>query len=242
MLQVTFSFIPMVIRKKLLPALLSVTLLGVFVWPDCLARSARKPAPSKRAEKGWVFDIRSDKGGHQLMYISSGGVRFKHKSFTAVLEAPEFDAVVFNSSTRKYTRMPYETWMKRYGSLGRRKFTQVGKPVKVAGFTTQRYRMPTRNPEFMKEFWMSRDLKFSPKISTFVSKVLNVPEDKGLPMKISSLRRGYSPIVDWEVVSHKREVFPKKLFAVPAGYQRVESEMELLIKDSDTEGMADLLR
>ncbi len=207
-----------------------------------LSTNAVHGRSSKKSDKGWVFDIRSDRGGHQVMYLSPTGVRFNHKSFTAVLKAPDFDAVVLNTSTKKYTRMPYETWMKRYGSTNRRSFARVGKPATLAGFKTFRYQAPSRKPGYKREFWMTTDLVIPDKVTAFVSKVMNVPEGSGLPLKIASIRSGTTPLVEWQVVSYKRQTLPEKMFTVPAGYKKVESEMELLIQDSAADGMADLLR
>lgn len=99
-------------------------------------KKANKSAKSNKTVKanGWIFDIRSDRGGHQTLYISDRGVRFKYKTFTAVLKSPQFDATIFSTVTRKYTTIPYEVWRKRYGSRNRRVFQPVNKKRKGRRF------------------------------------------------------------------------------------------------------------
>lgn len=176
------------------------------------------------------------------MYVSSRGVRFKHKSFTAIIKAPEFDATIFNATTRKYTSVPYSVWMKRYGSRGSRTMKPLDRAKKIVGFNTRVYRCPTRNRDMIKELWMTEELKLPEQLTTFMSNVMNVPQAKGLPLKIIVFRKGQVPLVEWEVVACKKAPVSDTQFAVPANFKKVESEMDLLMKDEESSGMADLLR
>lgn len=203
-----------------------------------------KSVKSKKTVKanGWIFDIRSDRGGHQTLYISDRGVRFKYKTFTAVLKSPQFDATIFSDTTRKYTTIPYELWRKRYGSRNRRLFKPVNKKGKVAGLNARVFQSPTHNRGELKEFWMTGDLKVPEQLTLFVSEILDVPPSSGLPLRILLLRRGQVPIVNWDVVSCKRQVIGDDKFTVPRGFKKVSSEMELFMKEEESDGMADLLR
>lgn len=225
----------------------SLFLCLLLVVSPVAAKSTKKANKSAKSNKtvkanGWIFDIRSDRGGHQTLYISDRGVRFKYKTFTAVLKSPQFDATIFSTVTRKYTTIPYEVWRKRYGSRNRRVFQPVNKKGKVAGLNARVFQSPTHNRGELKEFWMTGDLKVPEQLTLFVSEILNVPPSSGLPLKILLLRRGQIPIVNWDVITCKRQVIGDDIFTVPKGFKKVSSEMELFMKEEESDGMADLLQ
>ena len=176
------------------------------------------------------------------MYLSSRGVRFKYKTFAAILAAPKFDATIFNTTTKKFSVMPHEVWVKRYGSSSPRNIKSIGKISKMVGFKARAYRTKTRNGDIERDFWMTDETGIRGPIADFLAKVLNVPREKGIPLKITVRRKGKLPEVEWEVFDYQRVNIPESRFRIPKDYEKVESEMQLLIDDDKVDGMADLLK
>lgn len=184
--------------------------------------------------KGWIIQQRSDQGGRSELFICADGIRITSKLMSCIVQAPKFDAVIFNEQTRRYVQMPYVQWLKRYDTGRKRVLKETPETAEIAGLMSRKYiQTSSKSQSKRQEIWTTRQLKISPALSDFVLRTIKMPAGLGLPVRMVYLYKDRPPRVEFDTLSVKETRVPPAAFTLPKGYKKVDNEMELWLDTED---------
>lgn len=218
------------------------TLLVIAVFFVSLpgeAKGGNKSATKK--ETTWVMDQISDEAGRGEIIVNHRGVRIKMKSLTAIVTAPKFDAIIFDTSTKKFVELPYKVWSEKYKDKNPVKITDLGRSEKIAGLNAKCFSMPSK--KVVKEVWFTKDIPVSDDMCKFISTTMHLPGGNGMPVRMEVTRpgRGKERLFDTLKLSKSDNVDPK-VFDKPVGFKKVDSEYQLFVKEDTVKDMGGFLQ
>ena len=238
---------PKTVRKLMLPTV-SISLLVLLSAVSSIAKPNSRPTARKSNNQGlakseaWILDQRSDEGGRQQAVLSRDALKLNFKNLTAIITAPQFNAVIYNDDSKKFVVLSRKEWMTRYSSTRRAPATPTKKHAKICGMEASCFRVPVRGGGRWKEIWMTRDFKIPVEMENFVAHMLKMPQNIGLPLRVVMHRPDGTQIVIADTKQIVRKPLPKDIFKTPPGYKRVSSEYDLFVSDEKKDSLEDLFR
>ncbi|GEM_PF-1477305 len=202
------------------------------------AKGATRAAAKK--ETTWTLDQISDEAGRGQLVVNQRGVRIKMKSLTAIVTSPKFDAIIFDTSTKKFIELPYKKWSEKYKDKNPLNITESGHSEKIAGLNTKGFNVPSK--KVAKEVWFTKDIPVSEEMCRFISTTMHLPGGHGMPVRMEVTRgRGKERLFDTLKYSKSDKADPK-LFDKPVGFKRVDSEYQLFVKEDTVKDMGGFLQ
>lgn len=207
--------------------------------PSAEAKGGNK-SPVKK-ETTWTIDQISDEAGRGELVVNQRGVRIKMKSLTAIVTAPKFDAIIFDTSTKKFVELPYKVWSEKYKEKNPYKIVDTGRSEKVAGLNAQCFNVGTT--KVTKQVWFTKDIPVSDDMCQFISTTMHLPGGHGMPVRMEITRpgRGKERLFDTLKLT-KSDKADAKLFEKPVGFKRVDSEYQLFVKEDTVKDMGGFLQ
>lgn len=189
--------------------------------------------------KGWIFDQSSDEGGRGETIISPKGVRIKLKTLVAVLAAPKFDAIIYDTSSKKYIFLSHSDWTRKYETKDHRKAIETNRTTKVAGMNSRCYQIAGKST---KDVWFSTDVPISDDMSVFVGNILRVPSGHGMPLRMEVTKSQGARVKIFDTLKVSSAKIDPKIFQAPTGYKKVDSELQLFVKEDSLKDMGGFLQ
>ncbi len=219
-----------------------VILLTFSLLLSTLPADARmKGKAITKAESTWILDQISEEAGRGELVVNQKGVRIKMKSLTAIVNAPKFDAIIFDTSTKKFVDLPYKVWSEKYKDKKQAPITETGRTEKIAGLNAKCFRVPSQ--KVVREVWFTTDIPISDEMCRFISTTMHLPGGHGMPIRMEVTRagRGKEKLFDTLKLSKTEKIDPK-LFERPVGFKKVESEYQLFVKEDTVKDMGGFLQ
>lgn len=215
-------------------------LAGVLIIASPVeAKGVNKVSATK--DVTWTLEQISDEAGRGELVVNQHGARIKMKSLTAIVTAPKFDAIIFDTSTKKFVELPYKVWSEKYREKNLSKIADLGRTEKIAGLNAKCFNVPSK--KVTREVWFTKDIPISDDMCRFISTTMHLPGGNGMPVRMEVIRpgRGKERLFDTLKLS-KTEKVDAKLFAKPVGFKRVESEYQLFVKEDTVKDMGGFLQ
>jgi hypothetical protein len=180
------------------------------------------------------------------MKVSKNGIHVDSKELAFYLRPTVKGVLALNRDCKKYCLVDEEVWLASKGGDGQMTdITKHGKPTTFNGVQVQEYigKVHKANGKFrwVAQFWTTKDLKVPSTVADHYARVYTIPPGYGFPLKIV---RWYTPNKPELFLSTQTlktaSIAPSDLEPPIKGYQKVPSEVELLISDSQDE-LADIL-
>ncbi len=212
-------------------------LIGVLLT----AMPADAKGGNKTNETTWTLDQISDEAGRGELVVNKHGARIKMKSLTAIVTAPKFDAIIFDTSTKKFVELPFKIWSEKYKEKNPAKIADLGRSEKIAGLNAKCFGVPSK--KVTKEVWFTKDIPISDDMCQFISTTMHLPGGNGMPVRMEITRpgRGKERVFDTLKLS-KSDKADAKLFAKPVGFKKVDSEYQLFVKEDTVKDMGGFLQ
>jgi hypothetical protein len=198
------------------------------------AKSSGKTSAGKKV--GWVLDQTSEEAGRGEIIITQDGVRIKLKSLTAFVNAPKFDATIFDTSSKKYVELSYKQWTSKYKSAEPLPITALGRSEVIGGLKSTAFRVPSK--KVVKQVWFTDDIPVSDDMCAFISTTMHLPGGHGLPVRMETFRPGGAKrtVFDTLKVTRSTNLDPK-IFQRPDGFKKVDSEYQLFLKENQVKDL-----
>lgn len=250
------SFHDVGVREKRLPLhrLYALALLVCLSFANaCFAKvSTYKQAWILRQSSNFAGIVSSDLTDNALkMHIGRLGL-------TIITKAPKWNALVFNENSKTYVDLPYKAWQKKFTVNTKNNYRDNnGKPALSLHNTGKfmninKYRTyeclvikkaePGKKTtgETITQLWIASDIKAPPQIAQIFCSHLGIPVQKGIPLKASRCING-KVISALETLSVKRDRVLASTFEPLTDYKKVKDEFELVMGESSSQAMEDLL-
>lgn len=209
-------------------------------------------SPCWAAEQAWAFNQDSKLYGKMTVIVSKDNLRFIRpaKGLTTEFNGKTGEVFIYNSEFRKY----FKTNLAQYEQLeaSRLQFLEgylsnlpmslstKAKPVKIAGFATQRFSLMSGHKgeatgkldsdkvfslsgvsTDAAELWTTSAFALSPNNQKAVHLIYQMPPKPGIPLKMTLInQRGGSTTMELNTVSVAQTTFPTAFMKPPANYTR----------------------
>ncbi|HEY9784152.1 MAG TPA: hypothetical protein V6D17_02035 [Candidatus Obscuribacterales bacterium] len=91
---------------------------------------------------------------------------------------------------------------------------------------------PAANPREA-EMWITKDVAVPVQFNELMSKIFVLPQEQGLPMKISCRQRNGKLTPIWHTLDLKRRAIPASTFLPLAGYTKVKDEVAMMLGEDE---------
>lgn len=221
------------IRRMMRAQLSATTLVLVFSVPISAAETT--------SNQGWRISQASQIHGPIDCYIGAIGVRLEMKDLSIIAKTPFKGVDMINRTNRCFMAQSNELAAKKtqWGSLpaGKISFVKLGTGT-VAGLQATRYerRVTTPAGKVLKtgEAWLTRDLKLPPRSHDAIARLLNVPPELGMPLRLIGLTPRGQRITYMDSYDARRVQLKPANFARPKGFREVKDEVALIL-DTETQ-------
>ncbi len=183
--------------------------------------------------------------GKQVMYLTPAKVVLKSELFSIILRVKEDRIYIYNDKKKCYVDQPYSAWARRVGGqLASNPHATLTKSqaTTICGWKCTQYRMEPKKGFVTDrcEFFVSPDSNLPATTLAAVAKFGDFPQGVGLPLRAVKISVHGKRINGLDTTKIERKPVPDSIFKLPAGYRKVEDEVEVLLADED-EGMEGLL-
>ena len=176
-------------------------------------------------------------------------MRIGRLGLTIITRAPEWTAYVYNDNNKNYCEIPKNMWGKKFtiGSMGSMKLKEgkqklisqpTGKSMKISGHSAKQVEViRAANKEMdlpaetITEVWIASDILPPPQVMELFCQHLNIPVQKGVPLRVLNRSKG-KMIAVLDTLGIKKGPLSPDIFLPMKGYRKVEDEMQLLMDDS----------
>ena len=185
----------------------------------------------------------------QIVFIGAEGICIAADDVKMFLKAPDYEVFLYNSTSKQYTRAPLSSWLSKYGALP---FAKTGKYIVKASTGTiggvaaqQSFMMLGKGADARKqrEIWTTEAIDVSEKVQHILQHMCGVPEGSvsGVPLRVIRGLGDGKPEYMLNTLSVKKIATPKAAFTQPVGYQKVASELTLMLHYGKQDALKDLL-
>jgi hypothetical protein len=205
---------------------------------------------------GWTISQTSNFAGSVSTELTATSMRMRigRLGLTILSKAPDWTAYVYNENNKNYCEIQKGQWGKKFtiGGLnslakGRDGKTQLtsqptGKTMKIFGYKVMQVEViKAAKPELdqpaekVTEVWIAADIHPPPPVSELFCQHLNIPVQKGIPLRMFNRAKGKMVSV-LDTLAIKKGPIAPETFDQLKGYKKVQDEMQLIMDDS-TEDM-----
>jgi len=209
-------------------AILLVAIFVLFLAP-----------PATASKPGWLIRQNSQTYGIVKTLVSADGMRLEMGDIKVGMQAPQYRVKFWNQRTKFYFEETIEEFQERVPKRnipkGWLKKVVAGQPFEetLAGVKGKHYRWIGYDPKNTSHFLVlfdyvcTENLGLPKKLNDVASICCYVPPGKGLPLRIT----GGGNIVYLQTTLVNKAVVDPAIFKLPKGYTKVNSEMEVLMKE-----------
>jgi len=176
-------------------------------------------------------------------------MRIGRLGLTIITRGPEWTAYVYNDNNKNFCEIPKDQWGKKFviGSMnsmklkeGRQKLNSqpTGKVMKISGYKAKEVEViRAAKPELdlpaekITAVWIATDIQPPPQVMELFCQHLNIPPQKGVPLRVLNRAKGKMVSV-LDTLAIKKGPISPDIFVPLKGYRKVNDEMQLLIDDS----------
>lgn len=217
--------------------LLPLTVLWAFMILLC--NSANAASPKK---PGWIIRQNSQTYGIVKTLVSADGIRLEMGNIKVVIVQPSYRVTFFNERTKNSFDESFEEFQKRVPPRncppGWLKKVEPAKPFyeTVGGVKGKHYVWYTYNPKnpaqrhVYYDYVVTKDLGLPERLMDVASICCYVPAGNGLPLRVTGDKR----VVYLNTTFMTKTMVDPAVFKIPKGYNKVKSEMEVLLKEAGT--------
>jgi hypothetical protein len=200
---------------------------------------------------GWTISQSSNFAGSVYTQLTANAVRMKIGRFgvTMIAKAPVWTAYLYNDNNKSYCELPKGRWTSQFllprssalrSQQGKSilKSKATGKSMRISGYQANQIevirpaRPEMRLPEeILTEVWTASDIFPPPEVAELICRHLNVPVQKGVPLRVFNKTRGKMVSV-LDTLAIKRGPVPPETFEPMKGYKKVKDEMQLIMEDT----------
>lgn len=221
--------------------LLLLAFLALLFFQSVSPAPAKGPVKKTGKESSWIFENLSEEGGRGEVLVSAKGARIKLKTLTAIVTAPKFDAIVFDTSTKKYVELPYAEWSVKYKGRDPVRITPTGRNEKIAGLRASCYQVPTKR--VVKEVWFTTEIPITEDMCNFITTTLHLPTGRGMPLRMDVIHHGKDKRRVFDTLKLvKSDGVDASAFQRPEGFKKVSSEYQLFVKEDRLKDMGGFLQ
>jgi hypothetical protein len=195
------------------------------------------------------------------MTVSDTGIRFQMSKMgiTWLTYAPKWDGFAFNGESKAYLVRPHAEWKKKLFNLptGSKKageeipkFTvkETGKKEMIEGYMCRKQALigepskkhkpgePTK-PYTAGNIWVADNFPAPKEVGELMSNFVRVEVTKGVVLKAEMLKSGsyteFKPVFETLKITKKK--VPASVFDPPKNFKLVNSELQLMMGDSDSD-------
>jgi hypothetical protein len=187
-----------------------------------------------KGPEAWQVVQRTDYAGQQTCFISAKGLKLVNRIVTTLVEAPSKKVVLYNDDSHSYCELTYKDWMstiRKPGNSPSRKIIK-GKSGKVAGVEAVQYLFENiigGQRRITEEYWTASPSVIPTKYTSALSDLAALPEDLGLPLKITQLLPNGSKKVVLETLSLSKAKPADIVLKEPVGYKRVPDPIMMVL-------------
>jgi hypothetical protein len=238
----------------------ALLLIGALSITTSFSGSATAKMTAPRSQQGWVISQSSNFAGTVFSELTPTALRMKVGRLGLILitRAPDWKAYVYNENTRNYVEMPYHEWQQKLifsqtdklnNEFGRYKLTAktTGKTTRISGLRAyeclverkgdSKLGVPT---EKITDLWIASDINAPPQVAQIFCSRLNIPTQKGIPLRATHRNNGRMVSV-LDTLDVHRKTLPPSNFEPLKNYKRVKDEMGLMMDESTEDIVNDLL-
>jgi len=211
-----------------------------------------QPALAETSIKGWLLNQHCYMLGDETLYVTPEAIRVEWKSQGTVMlcQAPDFKLILFNPTSRRY----YETADSNARKLMSQRISMIAglesspkdfQPAgkgQIAGVSATRLEPQShaRHGPFCKEFWIADQMRVLPRLADAYCHYISAPAIGKLPLQLVNLDPD-DHVNKFLVCKECRQLsIPASTFVVPKSYQRVASDTQIMVNDSDVGSIFDL--
>jgi hypothetical protein len=217
-------------------------------------------ARAPKNQQVWVISQSSSLAGNVSSELADNALRMRigKLGLTIITKAPKWNALVFNENSKTYVDLPYKNWQNKFildsksvnkNSGGKFALTSyyTGKTMKIAKFQTSECLVVKKvdsskkiAAEKVSQLWIASSIKAPPQIAQIFCSHLTIPIQKGIPLRANRYVNGKAvAALDTQFV--ERRMVSASMFEPLSGYKKVKDEMELVMGESSSQAMEDLL-
>jgi len=232
----------------------------IFVFFICLSLGSFVFAKSLKNQQVWVIRQSSSFAGNVSSELADNALKMRVSKLGLIIitKAPKWNALVFNENAKTYVDLPYKDWQNKFilnnKSLNKNSIKKLvltsyytGKTAKIAKFQTRECLVVKKGDcskkipeEKVSQLWIASNIKAPPQIWQIFCSHLTIPIQKGIPLRANRYVNGKTiAALDTQFV--ERRMVPASTFEPLSGYKRVKDEMELVMGESSSRAMEDLL-
>jgi hypothetical protein len=207
----------------------STTILALALTVLLSARGA-----AAKGLDAWQVVQRTDYAGQQVCFISPGGVKLVSRIVTTLVEAPSKKVTLYRDDSGSYCELTYKEWMSQIRKPGVSRSRQIikGKSGKVAGVDAMQYlfeNIDHGRRRVTEEYWTATNKVIPTKYTAPLSDLADLPEDLGLPLKITQLLPDGHKKILLETLSLSKAKPSECNFKKPVGYKKVTDPIMLVL-------------
>lgn len=240
-------------KSSVVPALLLSGLLVPVLPP---ASEAGRAAPNEVVDVYTLQQISQTYGSLETS-VSKDGLKMLLGTVRISIKGPDFDLVFWNERTRYLFREPLDRFVAKIPRHvdkrihGSRVRVIEAKPAPISGFPVVHYRWerwPLKYPDRVVpiyDFWTTRSLPVSQRVMDVAALCCYLPAGYGFPLKIDGARVG-KPVTFLSTHGKTKSKMKRNFLDPPgSGYEKVNSEMAVLLKErtaAKDEDVSDLFK
>ncbi|HEY9785553.1 MAG TPA: hypothetical protein V6D17_09150 [Candidatus Obscuribacterales bacterium] len=195
------------------------------------------------AKRDWFLRQASQVHGPIDCFVGPKGVRLEARDISILALSPDYKVTFVNNANRCYMEQTPQTAQKKtYWGANPKKGDKIsfqrGKTTKIAGLMAVEYtRVVTngRSRAVTGTCWVTKDLSLPRASSAALSKLLNVPPELGIPLRLIGLNAAKMKILYLDTIDAQRCVLPANTFNRPKGFRKVFDEVALILEDESSQ-------
>ena len=202
---------------------------------------------TQAADNCWKMHSKSTLAGEMTSIFNSDSIRidFTNLSMSVVAKGPKWEGRLFSDQTNNYMVIPYSEWKDRLNlNLMHRKDSQVEQ--KIATVKTGKHLTILEHPcdELMLtvesgkvkrklQAYVTKDIVAPPQFSLLLKSVLDIPSDKGMPLRVVQFKPDGKKVTLYDTASVENSTVPDTTFVMPKSLKLVTDEMAVMFGSDD---------